>query len=68
MLIRLKRFSDHEKVPQYIAEKIDKDGVVVEYEGKWRIVSKKQKPYEFWDAKYDTKKDAEDALAAYHAK
>jgi len=63
-----KEFSeDREVVPDYIAKEVDENGVIVKYKDSWRIVSKKQKPYEFWDAHYDTKEDAEDALAAYHA-
>jgi len=59
--------SDREVVPQYIADEVDKNGVIVKYKNRWRIVSKKQKPYEFWDATYNTKEDAEKALDAYHA-
>lgn len=63
----IKSFSEREQVPQYIADEVDAGGVVVKYKGDWRIVSKKSTPYEFWDAKYKTKREAEDALEAYHA-
>lgn len=35
--------------------------------GAWRIISLKTSPAEYWDAHYDTREDAEKALAAYHA-
>ena len=63
-----KNFSSREKVPSDIAKEGKKSGVVQkDKNGKWRIISYKTNPPEFWDAHYDSKKDAEDALAAYHA-
>lgn len=35
--------------------------------GKWGIISYKKKPAEWWDADYETRENAEDALKAYHA-
>ena len=62
-----KNFSSREKVPSDIAKKGKKSGVVQkDKDGKWRIISYKTNPPEFWDAHYDSKKDAKDALAAYH--
>ena len=46
------------------AEKED-DGVIRKVGNKWRILKKNRKDY--WDAEYDTKKDAEAALRAYWA-
>ena len=41
-----------------------KTGCIVKYEDKWRIVS--SKTGKLWPQTYDTKKNAEGALAAYH--
>ncbi len=46
------------------AEK-DEDSVIVKVGNKWRILKKNRKDY--WDAEYDTKKDAQAALRAYWA-
>lgn len=68
MVIKRKLYSKHEKVPSDIAKKGKKSGVVQkDKNGKWRIISYKTNPPEFWDAHYDSKSDAESALAAYHA-
>lgn len=45
-------------------EKENEDSVIVKVGNKWRIKGKKQK---YWDAEYDTKKDAEAGLRAYWA-
>ena len=63
-----KQFSTREKVPSDIAKAGRKSGVIQkDRSGKWRIISYKTSPPEFWDAHYDTREDAEKALAAYHA-
>ena len=63
-----KQFSTREKVPSDIAKEGRKSGVIQkDRSGKWRIISYKTSPPEFWDAHYDTREDAEKALAAYHA-
>lgn len=46
------------------AEK-DDDGVIRKVGNKWRVLRKDRRHY--WDAEYDTKKDAEAALRAYWA-
>lgn len=43
----------------------DDSGVIRKVGNKWKILKKDRKHY--WDADYDTKKDAEDALKAYWA-
>lgn len=68
IILRQKNYSSREKVPQAIAEKARKSGVVQkDSNGVWRIISLKTSPAEYWDAHYDTREDAEKALAAYHA-
>ena len=68
MIIKRKLYSQREKVPSDIAKEGKKSGVVQkDKNGKWRIISYKTNPPEFWDAHYDTKEDAEKALDAYHA-
>ena len=68
IILRQKNYSGREKVPQAIAEKARKSGVVQkDSNGVWRIISLKTSPSEYWDAHYDTREDAEKALAAYHA-
>ena len=68
IILRQKNYSGREKVPQSIAEKARKSGVVQkDSNGVWRIISLKTSPAEYWDAHYDTREDAEKALAAYHA-
>lgn len=68
IILRQKNYSGREKVPQDIAEKARKSGVVQkDSNGVWRIISLKTSPAEYWDAHYDTREDAEKALAAYHA-
>lgn len=65
---KAKQFSDREKVPSDIAKEGKKSGVIQkDKNGKWRIISYKTNPPEFWNAHYDTRKDAEKALDAYHA-
>jgi uncharacterized protein YcfJ len=67
MIILRERFY-REKVPNNIAMKARKEGVVQQdSNGDWRIISFKQNPPEYWDAHYDSKEDAEKALSAYHA-
>lgn len=67
IILRQKNYSGREKVPQAIAEKARKSGVVQkDSNGAWRIISLKTSPAEYWDAHYDTREDAEKALAAYH--
>ena len=39
-------------------------GCITERDGKWRIIS--NKTGKLWPQTYDTKKDAKDALDAYH--
>lgn len=46
-------------------DKDDDDGVIRKVGNKWKILRKNRKDY--WDADYDTKKDAEAALRAYWA-
>ena len=68
IILRQKNYSGREKVPHAIAEKARKSGVVQkDSNGVWRIISLKTSPAEYWDAHYDTREDAEKALAAYHA-
>ena len=43
----------------------DNKGVIRKVGNKWKILKKNRKDY--WDAEYDTKSDAEDALKAYWA-
>lgn len=45
--------------------KCPSNGCTKEVDGKWRVIS--NKTGKLWPAHYDTKSDAEDALAAYHA-
>lgn len=57
-----------EKVPSDIAAEGKRSGVIQkDKNGSWRIISYKTNPPEFWDAHYDSKEEAEKALAAYHA-
>lgn len=68
IIFRQRIYSGREKVPQAIAEKAKKFGVIQkDSSGVWRIISLKTSPAEYWDAHYDSKEDAEKALAAYHA-
>lgn len=68
MIIKRKLYSQREKVPSDIAKEGKKSGVVQkDKNGKWRIISYKTNPPEFWDAHYKTKENAEKALDAYHA-
>lgn len=46
-------------------ENKEDDGVIRKVGNKWKILRKNRKDY--WDADYDTKKDAEAALRAYWA-
>lgn len=66
IILRSKLF--REKVPSDTAAKGRVEGVVQkDKEGSWRIISYKKSTPEFWDAHYNSKKDAESALGAYHA-
>lgn len=68
MIILRKLFSGRDKVPADIAKEGKKSGVIQkDKSGTWRIISYKTNPPEFWDAHYDSKSDAENALSAYHA-
>jgi hypothetical protein len=68
IVFRKKVFSDREKVPPSIAKEGLRSGVIQkDSKNRWRIISYKTNPPEFWNATYDTKSDAEDALSAYHA-
>lgn len=68
IILRQKNYSGREKVPQAMEEKARKTGVVQkDSTGTWRIISLKTSPAEYWNAHYDSKEDAEKALAAYHA-
>lgn len=69
MIILRKIFSEkREKVPADIAKEGKKSGVVQkDKNGVWRIISYKTNPPEFWNAHYDSKSEAESALAGYHA-
>lgn len=68
MIIKRNLYSKREKVPSDIAKEGKKSGVVQkDKNGKWRIISYKTNPPEFWDAHYASRSDAEDALSAYHA-
>lgn len=59
-------FSEREKVPDDIMEKVEKSGVVQQdREGRWRIINKKKR--EFWNQIYSSKERGQAALAAYHA-
>lgn len=63
-----KSFSDREKVPVNIEKKARKEGVIQKDDkGRWRIISLKTSPAEYWNAHYKTRESAEKALAAYHA-
>ena len=67
-MIILRQKAYREKVPSDIAEEGKRSGVVQkDKNGSWRIISYKTSPPEFWDAHYDSKEEAEKALAAYHA-
>lgn len=67
ILRKNKVFSDREKVPESIAKKAKKSGVVQKYKGSWRIVSFKTNPPEFWDAHYNSKSSAESGLRGYQS-
>lgn len=63
----IRRLKDtREDVPEDVLEKAKKSGVVQkDSQGKWRIVSIKNKKY--WNAHYKTKESAQSALRAYQA-
>lgn len=69
IILRTKNFSEkREVVDKETAERGKKEGVVQKKpNGKWGIISYKTNPPTFWNADYDTKESAENALAAYHA-
>ncbi len=46
-------------------EEKEKKSVIVKVGNKWKILKKNRRDY--WDADYDTKKDAQAALRAYWA-
>lgn len=54
-MIRLEKLMDEED---------ERTDVIVKVGNKWRIKGKKVR---YWDAEYDTKEDAENALKAYWA-
>ena len=59
---------NREIVPPEIIEKVKAgEGVIHKYKGSWRIVSMKTNPPTFWNAHYESKEKAENALSAYHA-
>lgn len=63
-----KKPGDRERVPASIIKKVENgEGVIHKYNGSWRIVSMKTNPPTFWDAKYESKEKAENALSAYHS-
>lgn len=68
-ILKRKTFStkkdNREDVPAELLKKAEKDGVIQEYDGSWRIISLKAK--KFWDAHYQSKDSAEKALRAYQA-
>lgn len=67
-MILLRQRIFREKVPNKTAQEGKRSGVVQKDDnGEWRIISYKTNPPEFWDAHYDSKEDAENALQAYHA-
>ena len=53
------------RLESILFEKEKDDGVIRKVGNKWRILRKNRKDY--WDAEYDTRKDAEAALRAYWA-
>ena len=63
-----KKPGNREIVPSSIVKKVENgEGVIHKYNGYWRIVSMKTNPPTFWDAKYESKEKAENALSGYHA-
>ena len=63
-----KKPGNREIVPASIVKKVENgEGVIHKYNGYWRIVSMKTNPPTFWDAKYESKEKAENALSGYHA-
>lgn len=59
---------NREKVPEDIAEKARTKGVIQkDSQGRWRIISLKTNPPEYWNSHYETKEKAQKALEAYHA-
>ena len=63
-----KKPGNREIVPASIVKKVENgEGVIHKYNGSWRIVSMKTNPPTFWDAKYESKEKAENALSAYHS-
>jgi len=53
------------RLESILFEKEKDDGVIRKVGNKWRILRKNRKDY--WDAEYDTRKDAEAAIRAYWA-
>lgn len=58
---------DREIVPAELVKKAETEGVIQEYNGKWRIISLKANPPRFWNSHYSSKEKATKALDAYHA-
>lgn len=68
MIYSVKRFSkvdNREDASPELIEKAKESGVVQKIGDSWRIVSIKKK--KIWDAHYDSKSKADDALKAYYA-
>ena len=59
---------NREKVSKDIAKKARTRGVIQrDSQGRWRIISLKTNPPEYWNSHYETKEKAQKALEAYHA-
>lgn len=59
---------DREVVPDDIAEKAKKEGVIQKKpNGKWGIISFKTNPPTWWDAEYDSEESAKKGLSGYFA-
>lgn len=66
--IKLYSEDNREIVSSSVAEEGKRSGVIQKKpNGKWGIISYKSDPPEWWDANYDSKKDAQSALNGYWA-
>lgn len=68
MIYQVRRFSktdNREDASPELLEKAKESGVVQKVGDSWRIISIKKK--KLWDAHYDSKSKADDALRAYQA-
>ena len=68
MIYSVRRFSktdDREDASPELIEKAKESGVVQKIGDSWRIISIKKK--KIWDAHYDSKSKADNALKAYQA-